>query len=288
MSMDDRIVMDLTELYNEGATPGDIQNALILDGLVRAEEGQRSFATKALPGYYVGDRKAKTVMVMLNPGNGVKKSNESLMDDIAKHSMINAGDVSNYHTYCQNYGHFDRKRPDNFDLKQAFFLRRWKDTGIFLPNNLSPDSDRETMLEAKEIVLTQKLQLELIPYASKSISQFNSQKMHLLIPFVESLFDEIFSCERKYVIFCSAKFNDVFKAYNKQYPETVHFENKNVSLGKIGDSRISGKCSVVTIHYKHNEPIKALIANTFPSRALPNAYHLMEIYGELCYKEYIS
>ena len=286
MSLDDRIRKDLAELYNGGATPGDITNALLLDGLVHAEKGQRSFATRALPSYYGGNRKARTIMVMLNPGCSVEKANQGLMNEIEKRSMTNANDLNKYHEYCVDYGHKDKDRQDNFDLKQAFFLHRWEDTGISLPNHLSHDSDSQTLLDAKEIVLTQKFALELIPYASRNISRFNPKKIHLLVPFVETLFDEIFSHDRKYVIFASRLFNDVFKVYNKTYPNTICFDRR-VSFGKIGDSNICGTCNVITIHH-NNKDMKAIIANTFPSQALPNAYSLMEMYGELCYKEYIK
>ena len=46
--MDDRIVKDLAELYNNGAKPGNIKNALRLNGLVQAEAVQKSFATRVL------------------------------------------------------------------------------------------------------------------------------------------------------------------------------------------------------------------------------------------------
>lgn len=291
--MDARIKKDLMELYNEGATPGDIQNALLLNGLIEADHKQTSFATRALPRYYNGDREAKTVMVMLNPGFGVEKANQNLKYDLEFHSMKNAKDIKNYHKGRMNFGHADKCRQDNFDLKEAFFLHKWKNTGIALPPNLSPKCDKDSpktekiLLAAKEIVLTQKLRLELIPYPSRSFSRFNRQKIHLLVPFVETLLDEIFSHERKYVIFCSRKFNEVFKTYNEYHPNTIIYGKKNISMGKIGDSKISGSCSVITIHYK-NKSLKAIIANTFPHQALPNAYRLMEKYGEFCYKEYIK
>ena len=286
--MDESIVRDLTELYNDGATPGDIQNALLLDGLVQANDDQTSFATRTLPGYYCGDRKAKTVMVMLNPGCDVETANDGLMEDMNRRSMKNAIDFEKYHEWCVNYGHKDKDRQDNFDLKQAFFLHKWKNTGLSLPENFGPKSNDKTKLDAKEIVLTQKLSLELIPYASRTFSAFNRQKIHLLVPLVERLFDEIFSNERKYVIFCSRKFHDVFKTYNEKYPNTISFDKRYVKMGKIGDSKISGSCSIVTIHYKNHKPLKAIIANTFPHQALPNAYRLMEMYGKFCYNEFIK
>ena len=284
--MDYKILKDLNELYNKGATPGDIQDALHLNGLIDADDGQRSFATRALPGYYSGNRKAKTVMVMLNPGCSVEIANNELMQDMKRRSMKNAIDFKHYHEWCVKFGHHDNEKMDNFDLKQAFFIRSWKDSGISLPKNLCTESDDQTKLDAKEIVLTQKLSLELIPYASRTINNLNPLKIHLLVPFMECVLDEIFSRQRKYVIFCSRKFHEIFKEYNAVYPDAVTFDKPEVSMGKIGNSDITGTCSVITIHYKSHKPRKALIANTFPHQALPNAYDLMELYGKFCYKEY--
>lgn len=281
MTLDQRIKKDLTELYNQGV----IQDALALNGLIQAKAGQTSFATKALPGYYTGDRKAKTVMVMLNPGIDVNTANNNLRCDICKRSMKNAADIKNYHKSCRDYGHIDRNRLDNFDLKQAFFLHNWKNTGIILPANLcaDPKSDRQTLLNAKEAVLNQKLQLELIPYASSSFSSFNKNILPQIVPFVETLFDEIFSQDKNYIIFCSKKFKVVFKEYN------IHHQGA-ISIGAtvtqpIPGSKINGSCTEVLIRHK-NKTANALIADTFPHQALPNAYDLMEKYGEFCYNQY--
>jgi hypothetical protein len=285
MTLDERIQKDLTELYNGGDNQGEIKNAVALYGLIQAKPEQTSFATRALPGYYAGDRKAKTVLVMLNPGMDVDEANDNLMCDICKRSMKNAADIENYHKWCVEYGHIDRSRLDNFDLKQAFFLHNWKDTGISLPENLcaSPKSGKQTLLDAKEAVLTQKLQMDLIPYASSSFSTLNNNLLSLTIPFVETLFDEIFSQDRNYVVFCSKKFEAVFKEYNKVHQGAIDFVATESQI--IPGSKINGSCSIVLIHHQ-NKTVKALIANTFPNQALPNAYHLMEKYGDFCYQQY--
>jgi hypothetical protein len=287
ITLDERIQKDLSELYNGGNTPGVIQDALGLNGLIQAKQGQTSFATKALPGYYTGKRDAKTVMVMLNPGIDVDEANNNLMRDICQRSMKNAGDIVAYHKWSINYGHEDKSRQDNFDLKQAFFLHKWKGTGISLPTNLiaNPKSDKQTLLDAKEIVLTQKLQLDLIPYASSSFGKFAKNKLSLVFPFIETVFDEIFSHDRQFVIFCSRKFERVFKEYNKDqtYPGTIDF--LGTYSQKIAGSKINGSCSKICIHY-NNMSIDAIIANTFPNQALPNAYDKMEEYGAFCYSVY--
>lgn len=134
MILDDRIKKDLSELYNGGNTTGIIQGAIELDGLVASKPGQTSFATKALPGYYTGKRDAKTVMVMLNPGMDVDEANNSLNCDILKRSMKDAGDIAAYHKWSINYGHEDKLRQDNFDLKQAFFSPPLERYRYFSPN----------------------------------------------------------------------------------------------------------------------------------------------------------
>ena len=282
MTLDKRIQKDLSELYNGGNTPGVIQDAFGLDGLIQAKSGQTSFATKALPGYYTGKRDAKTVMVMLNPGMDVDKANNNLNCEICKRSMKNAGDIDNYHKWSINYGLEDKSRQDNFDLKQAFFLKQWVDTGISLPANLCSNSksDKQTLLDAKEIVLTQKLQLDLIPYASSSFGSFIKGKIGLVFPFVETLLKEIFSEKRKYVIFCSKKFARIFREYNKMNPGTFCFIRTDKIM--IPNSAIMGSCTKIHINYG-KDSMDAIISNTFPSQALPNAYELMEHYGEFCY-----
>lgn len=281
LKLDQRIAKDLNELN----TIGEIQDAKNLDGLIEAKSGQTSFATKALPGYYAGNRNAKTVMVMLNPGVDVNVANNNLKCDICKRSMKDAGDIENYHKWCINYGHEDKERKDNFDLKQAFFLNKWKDTDILLPKDLCADSDDQIKLDAKEIVLTQKLQMDLIPYASSRFSAFNKSKLDLIVPFVETLFDEIFLREDRYVIFCARLFEDVFNKYNEVHPDSVKMIKIQNKWIPVRGKSAPGHCIGLII--KHNgKKMKALIANTFPRQDLPNAYDLMESYGEFCYNEY--
>ena len=277
MTLDDRIKKDLDDLYNKG----EIDGAKALDGLITAKNGQTSFATKALPCYYWGDRSAKTVLVMLNPGEDVNKANNNLKCELDRRSMKNAADITMYNDWSVNYGHYDKNRHDNFDLKQAFFLREWKNTGISLPQGLCAQSTKQMLLSAKESVLVQKLQLELIPYASSSFSNFVKSKISSVLPFVETLLDEIFSQEREYIIFCSRKFEGVFRAFNILHPGTVNFKCK--CSQKIPHSKLNGSCTVIAINYK-GKSANAIIANTFPSQALSNAYEKMAAYGEFCYK----
>ena len=282
--LNDKIQTDLNELSSNGV----IRNALKLNGLVIAKPGQTSFATKALPGYYVGKRDAQTVMVMLNHGIDVCKANNNLQKDIKTRGMGSINDVNNYHNSSANFGHFDKNRYDVFDVKVAFFIKNWPNNGISLPAGLCPQCNKQTKLDAKEAVLTDKLQLELIPYASSQFKGFDKKRISEVFPFVDILFDEIFSCDRKYVIFCSRFFEQVFKAYEKAHPGHIKFRNINVPPKcTIPNLKFQVSCHVIEITY-NGKTMKAIIANTFPNQSLTNAYDRMEDYGTFCYQEYIK
>lgn len=291
-----------------------------------------SFATRALPIYTGGKRGAKTVMVMLNPGKGVKDSNKDLLIELKKRSMftmlsklcggaclqLSSGnvdlkeDIYNYHYFNTFYGDWDCNRHDNFDLKQAFFLRDWEgeDSGIDLSednlkyiiekNKVKNEKEevQKRKLEEKRKVLNDKQQLELVPYASRSFSSFADKgKIKELCPYVDTLLHEIFSQPRVYVIFCSGLFDEVFKVYNEKGSKKY-----TVKLGKkckyemddldekTGEKKIfSTSCTPITIfNLEDKSSIKAIIANTFPSQALPNAYMKMAEYGKFCYEVYDS
>ena len=102
---------------------------------------------------------------------------------------------------------------------------------------------------------------------------------------MDSILEEIFRVERTYVIFASAKFEELFNEYNKSQPNTFDIPIKEES--KRLTPKLSGKCKVIEINYNGKKK-KALIAHTFPHQALPNAYDLMEKYGEFCYETYLT
>ena len=294
-----------------------------------------SFATRALPVYTGGKRGAKTVMVMLNPGKGVKDSNKDLLIELKKRSMftmlsklcggaclqLSSGnvdlkeDIYNYHYFNTFYGDWDCNRHDNFDLKQAFFLRDWpKDSEVGVDKkklndiieynkdkndktkvqDLTPEEMRKVLeekrkvqdlkLEEKRKVLMNKQQLELIPYASRQFDKFNPKMIEEVFPYVETLLEEIFSTDRKYVIFCSAIFEEVFKAYNGYNKQ----QNRNINVKSTHhDTQLPGlskkvSCCILDINY-YGQNKKAVIANTFPRRDITYAYEAMAAYGEFCY-----
>ena len=131
--------------------------------------------------------------------------------------------------------------------------------------------------------------MDLIPYASRKFDGIDPNQIHLLFPYLETLFHEIFRKERKYVIFCSAFYNKLFKQYNK-------WENNKWEIKEHVDEPIpsdevfenkSAFCTPITIRQIDNgKQQNAIIAHTFPNQSLPNAYERMEEYGRFCFDEW--
>ena len=304
MKLDDRIKKDLGELYDS-----DLFKYIQLFKDCKITEAEQlsqdlfdepdCFSTHGLPGYYTGDREAKTVMVMLNPGSDVLSRNNPFATEEALKKLNMRTDsidlfVDTFKEGSANFGEKDADRVDNFDVKQAAFLKDWpEDCGVVIPEDF-PDKvsslagkenekKRNKLLQnVKQNVLMQKLQLELIPYASREFKSIGNERIKHLFPYVETLFDEIFRCEeRKYVIFCSDFFYRLFELYSKsEYPGTIDIDDKQSR--KVFNNGKNSYCTSIRINYG-GKSMKAIIAHTFPNKTLPNAYEIMREYGAFCY-----
>lgn len=333
-------IIEFVEQYNEFKLSGADALAELFSNKKDNNSGQSGevISTHGLPGFFAGDRDAKTVMLMLNPGQDVSLANNPITTyDRIKRSGINIDSlddfISTFKKSSENYGEIDKDRADNFDLKQAAFLKHWDDCGVVIPDSfevvgengeitqyagflsdkykelyenkkLSKDDKKALAVihkKAKRIVLMQKLSMDLIPYASRKFEGISPKKMELLFPYLETLFHEIFEKDRKYVIFCSNFYEDLFKRYNKWNERKWHIEGlagpKEKDENVLNNSKVS--CRPITIKYRKEEEIKnrqevkklncsqnAIIAHTFPNQSLPNAYEKMEEYGKFCYKEW--
>ena len=297
MTLEKRIEQDLKELYNSGIFKL-IQQIKKCQILAAKQLSLDLFGTPnelsihGLPGYFTGKRDAVTVMVMLNPGGSVISHNnpfatELTLTNLGMPSSSSLVDfVQSFMDGSEKFGDIDKDRLDNFDIKQAAFLKPWHRSGVKIPDPFPTKDDKNLLKEAKRNVLMQKLQLELIPYASREFKDIDKNKIKYLFPYVETLFEEIFTHQRTYVIFCSDFFDKLFKEYNKA-PNlgSIDFdEKKNKILFK---KNRRAYCTPIRIHYKGNS-IKALIAHTFPNKSLPNAYNLMEQYGAFCYDKFTN
>lgn len=246
------------------------------------------FSTRGLPLHFVGDRDAQTVFVMLNPGEDACVANCMFN---AKTATYNRQCLSDFiDSYKKDKTKVTVSRStivDSFDLKQAAFLKPWCDNGISLPMHFP--TCKCAHWDAVENVLNQKLQLELLPYSSNSIGTMNKKDMDYIMPFLETIFDEISSKERKYVIFGYGKFEMLFDYFND-------YSARNNSINKVSFVRRGMKttlknryayCSIVTVHY-YTKKFRAIIAPSFSNQAYSKSYLLMQQYGRFCYDEYVK
>lgn len=284
MTLDDRIKKDLSELYNGGNTPGVIQNAVKLDGVIADK-----LSTKGMPGHFTGNRNAKNILVTLNPGKDAVGADNALQEEITKLSIDTSSEyrfIQSYKDAKTNFGKINPNKKDPFDIKQAEFFKAWKysDSGINIPEAFPNDKGKHEA--ATEEVLMNKLQLELIPYCS---SGFKLRKKAPFYEYIETLFDEIFSKKRTYVIFASAIFETLFNNRKgmasigacltfteKRYPQQP-LKKKDGTPAKTNFS-----CTRIRIMYKGKE-YKAMIAPTF---FVQYGGDLICQYGDFCYKNY--
>lgn len=267
MKLDERIKQDLTELF-EGK---EVSEARKLSCVIEV-------SAKGLPQHFVGNRDAKTVFVQLNPGQNVKKADEEFSSNTQKYDRISAeAFIKSYLDAKTNYGIEDKDRKDSFDVKQAAFLKYFEDSGIDIPDQFPSEKSDELCLQAKQNVLMQKCQLELIPYCSSKFS-INKKNLESLMPFVETLVDEIFRVERKYVIFGSAIFADLFK--KNQFK---NFQVEFLKEDKIQPVKRSLIAQLIKIT-KDGKSVNAVIACSFARQDISHAYKVMSEYGKMCFE----
>ena len=329
LSLDERIENNLKEIYENEIVPlkeiiefveqykkFKLSGAEKLCELFKTKtetEAEEVISTHGMPGFFAGKRDADTVMLMLNPGQDVALANnpmityERIMRGKKFGKGINTLDdfVYTYKEDSTNYGEIDKDRADNFDLKQAAFLKHWNDCGVDFGGFLDDDykklgTSKEDVAkkdninkEAKKNVLMKKLSMDLIPYASRKFDGIDPDQIHLLFPYLETLFHEIFIKERKYVIFCSAFYDNLFKQYNeweKRKWEITIYKKKDTNTvfdQKAGKKERLAYCTPITIRQIDNgNQQNAIIAHTFPNQSLPNAYEKMEEYGRFCFEEW--
>jgi hypothetical protein len=280
--LDVQIEKDLTDLYY-GFEVSDAE-ILNVKGIVKGT----TFSTRGLPQHFVGNRDAETVFVMINPGTDAFLADRLFNAQTASYNRYSLGNfIDSYKCDRERVVVSRTMSPDTFDLKQAFFLKPWMDSGISFPIHFP--LCQGTYSDAVEKVLNQKLQLELLPYCSKSFGTFDKNNMDYIMPYLEAIFDEISSKERKYVIFGSGKYETLFDYFNV-------YSARNGRTDKVSFIRrrmiIALKtkyayCSVVTVSY-YKKNFRAIIANSFPNRAYSNSFLLMQQYGKFCFDEYIK
>ena len=279
--MKNNILTDLESLFNN--------NYIAEARKLNTDLSEHYFNENMQPMHFNGKLDAKTVLIMLNPGNGYdpkypysfenhKKDFNSLEDFQNRHidSLVNFG-----------LNHFNDKL-DNFDLKQAAFLHNFKNLDFEIPNEFWNNDNLKRI--AKINVLMDKLQLEFIPYASRDfkglLDNINLARQNIvhLKKYIFRVFDAIIEHPRDNVIFCSKQFYNLFSVCQEIEDFNAKIEMGSIREFKDTEGKLTLRFSKATIYYKDNI-INAGIAHSFASQALPNAYKKMMRYGDFCYNE---
>ena len=259
------------------------------------------FAHHGIPHYPINNFDAPTVFAHLNPGSGLGEisSMESFSAQtcgdylMTKYGLNKDSNISEYiekyvyftEWYARNRFDRDNER-DNFDYKQACFLKGFPENGIDLKDGHDHDVQKHNSIN----VIDQKLQLELFPYSSNKIdtyalSKILNKKPELLTPYINRLLDIIALYPHKYILFGSRIYDTILKVYNQDVEKIIEYISPEQKFEGITKNILA--FTFIRLKWK-NKIMDAGIAHSFPRRDLPNAYEKMEKYGKLCADFYIS
>ena len=284
----EKIKNQLSDLYNNG----EISEGKNLSEQINKIVGFY-FNYKVFPSFNFSNLDKDTVFCHLNPGAD-PDSSTFYKDKIITCNNLDEF-VNLYFKEVKDYPYNTFKsnnkecKVDNFDFKQALFLSGFPNNGVDFLSNDNYDN-KETQLEDCYNVLTQKTQLELIPYPSKKFrSIFNSQKqsdklIDIINPYFEEILNIITIQSRKYVIFGSAQYEYILRSYNKK--NSIIIDKSDKFAFDIGMAK-----KVYFTMYKlkwNNKEFTAGVAHSFARQDLPNAFTKMKKYGELAAEKYLD
>jgi hypothetical protein len=222
-----------------------------------AESGM-VFDSSCNPMYFTGAFESAMVLVHLNP---------KLSKQLGEYPYADFEDYFVKHRYFgQEHWGSDSSYYSPFDLKQVRFLRS------FDVIEFRPESEAGHLKENASMAIDQKLQLELIPYASTTfVSAGFSQKM--LEPHFARILSAIVAYPRKYVIFCGAVFDNLL---NQSGLVTFRQDFRFQLPTKGGQSKNEYRFSNVRFSFEEMS-IHAGIARSFAIQGIP-----MAAYGSAC------
>lgn len=239
--------------FNEWKSKGICQEAVELNEKI-------AYFDTAFPGFFTGKIDAELVLVHLNP-----KRNKNLWNQKCV--------FPNFQNYWEHATHFgkitygensSKTHSSPFDQKQVRFLEPF---GI-LPFNGEKYHDLE-------VVIDQKLQLELVPFGSPDFN-YDVIGEENLKPYVLPLLDIILEHERKYLIFCGRVFEKILRDF------IVEEKRHSFKLIKIDGKKTQNDFEVINIKLKHNDKeITACIAPQFALQGCP-----IDKYGEAVHDLY--
>lgn len=260
-----KIHLGISRLLKEAET--DVVEVLHGLPISRAEEMSTitgiDFETRQFPMYFTGAVEAELVLVHLNPKLSVRMNHQKFTT------------FEEYIDGHRRFGHLhweeDPTYRSAFDRKQVRFLEPF---GVI---DFLADSDPPQSRTNPARVIDQKLQLELVPYATPSFptSRFEAKD---LAPHFQRVFDVISAYHRRYVIFCGA----VFEALLEQSDFDLVWDHHHfhLPLKSGGESKNLYHFSNVLIKGT-DMTVRAGVARSFAVRGIP-----MLPYGAKCHEFY--
>jgi hypothetical protein len=250
----------MRDAWEQLASGGELRGALEL-----ATATGELFSAGALPQFFTGDLDARFVLVHLNP----KQHDTPWAQDHPKASSFEEYVLAQRWFGRDHYGPDASAWHSPFDHKQIRFLQPFG-----LIEFVSQDQDgRPAALINLERVVDEKLQLELIPYAS---SAFRTGKLRrilgILEPHHERMVSVIAATPRDYIIFCGSIFEDLLDRHIvDRRPHTFLLKKADGTL-----MRQTSRFSLITLRTP-NGRIRAGIAHSWARQGIPMRAYAEEI-----------
>lgn len=251
-------------LINEAHADFDeLREHLRLEGVAELAKRTRTlFDPTYFPMYFTGKFESPFVLVHLNP-----KLSERLRNP-------HYSDFDDYLDCHRNFGFrhwiLDPTYKSAFDHKQVRFLKP------FHVIDFHPDSEPGSQRANAALACDEKLQLELVPYASPGFAA-NDFSVELLQPHFERVLEVILAYPRDYVIFCGVVFDAIL---NTSDLLTSRHDHRFHLPTKAGVSQMVSRFSTLELAVR-GSTIRAGVAQSFAKQGIP-----MPAYGAKCHALY--
>jgi hypothetical protein len=249
-----RLIAELRQDLDDLRSRGRMERAVRL-----AEQTGEDIAADVLPMYFTGRFDADVVLIHLNPKLDPERARTTVPD------------LDTYRDDHARYGYHNWRMDPNyrsaFDHKQVRFLRPF---GIIDFDSGNPSDDPRIDAER---VIDEKLQLELVPYASGEFrtSRFTPES---LAPHFERVLDVVTDRRREVVLFCGAVFDRLLDRSGLLLAR----QDRAFRLTKSDGSLTEGLYSFSNLLIDHHgTPVRAGLARQFAMHGLP-----VSEYGKRC------
>jgi hypothetical protein len=242
----------MRDAWKQLASGGELLGALEL-----ASATGEPFSARALPQFFTGDLDARFVLVHLNP----KQHDTAWAEDYPKASAFDEYVLAQRWFGRDHYGPDASAWHTPFDHKQIRFLQPF---GL-IEFVLHDQGARPAALINLERVVDEKLQLELIPYASSAFRTGRLRRiLGILEPHYERMVSVIAAAPRDYIIFCGSIFEDLLDRHIvDRRPYAFLLKKADGTL-----MRQTSRFSLITLRTP-NGRIRAGIAHSWARQGIP-------------------